>query len=232
MIKAIFFDFNGVIINDEPLQMKAYQEVLAQYDISLSEAQYYSSLGMDDRTFIRTAFERASKTLTDEIMSAVVQGKTEVHRGLLTDDLPLFPGIVTFLKAASRCYELGIVSMSNLEELQYVLDRAQLKTLFSVLITAEDVNSCKPAPDCYLLARERLNTQLREARQLPLLPEECLVVEDSPPGIQSGREAGMRTLGVTNTVTEEELRAAGAEVVTRNLSDWNVDAVHHVFSKG
>ena len=232
MIKAIFFDFNGIIINDEPLQMKAYQEVLAQYDISLTEAQYYSALGMDDRTFVRTAFERAGKTLTGEIMSAVGRGKTEVHRGLLTDDLPLFPGIVTFLKAASRCYELGIVSMSNLDELQYVLERTQLKALFSVLITAEDVNFCKPAPDCYLLAHERLNAQLREARQLPLLPEECLVVEDSPPGIQSGREAGMRTLGVTNTVTEEELRAAGAEVVTRRLSDWNVDAVHHVFSKG
>ena len=232
MIKAIFFDFNGVIINDEPLQMKAYQEVFSQYDISLSEAQYYGALGMDDRTFIRTSFDRAGKTLTDEIMSAVCRTKGEVHRALLTDDLPLFPGIVTFLKAASRCYKLGIVSMSNLEELEYVLERAQLKTLFSVLITAEDVNSCKPAPDCYLLAQERLNAQLRKARHLPVLSEECLVVEDSPPGIQSGREAGMRTLGVTNTVTEEELRTAGAEVVTRSLSDWNVDAVHHVFSKG
>ena len=232
MIKAILFDFNGVIINDEPLQMKAYQEVLAQYDIPLSEAEYYNSLGMDDRTFIHTAFERSKKTLTDEIMMAVCKVKGEVHRGLLTDDLPLFPGIVTFLKAASRCYELGIVSMSNAEELQYVLERTQLKALFSVVITAEDVNVCKPAPDCYLLAHERLNEQLRDARQLPLLPEECLVVEDSPPGIQSGREAGMRTLGVTNTVTEEELRDAGAEVVTQSLSDWNVDAVHHVFSKG
>ena len=62
MIKAIFFDFNGVIINDEPLQMKAYQEVFAQYEMSLSEAQYYSALGMDDRMFVRTAFERAGKT--------------------------------------------------------------------------------------------------------------------------------------------------------------------------
>jgi beta-phosphoglucomutase-like phosphatase (HAD superfamily) len=62
-----------------------------------------------------------------------------------------------------------------------------------------------------------------------LLASECLVIEDSPPGIQSGRGAGMRTLGVTNTVTESELRAAGAEVVTASLADWTVDAVHHLY---
>lgn len=232
MIKAIFFDFNGIIINDEPLQMKAYQEVLGHYEMSLTEAQYYSSLGMDDRMFVRTAFEREKKTLTDEIMLAVNRAKIEVHHRLMADGVPLFPGLETFLKAASRCYQLGIVSMSNREELQYVFGRTQLEPLFSVIVSGEDVNLCKPAPDCYLLALERVNAQLRDARLLPLLPAECLVVEDSPPGIQSGRAAGMRTLGVTNTVTEAELRAAGAEVVTSYLSDWNVDAVNHVFAKG
>ncbi len=232
MIKAILFDFNGVIINDEPLQMKAYQEVLAQYEMSLSEAQYYSALGMDDRMFVRTAFERAGKELTDEIMMAVNRSKVEAHQRLMADELPLFPGIETFLKAASRSLQLGIVSMSNSEELRYVFGRTQLEALFSVIISAEDVNLCKPAPDCYLLALEKLNAKRRATRLLPLLPEECLVVEDSPPGIQSGRAAGMHTLGVTNTVSEVELRAAGAEVVTMYLSDWNVDAVHHVFSEG
>src|SRR6266536_1728730 len=232
MIKAILFDFNGVIINDEPLQMKAYQEVLAQYEMSLSEAQYYSALGMDDRMFVRTAFERAGKELTDETMMAVNRSKVEAHQRLMADELPLFPGIETFLKAASRSLQLGIVSMSNSEELRYVFGRTQLEALFSVIISAEDVNLCKPAPDCYLLALEKLNAKRRATRLLPLLPEECLVVEDSPPGIQSGRAAGMHTLGVTNTVSEVELRAAGAEVVTMYLSDWNVDAVHHVFSEG
>jgi len=230
MIKAILFDFNGVIIDDEPVQMKAFQEVLAQYEISLSEVQYYSALGMDDRMFLRTAFERAGKNLTNEIMVAANKAKTEVHQRLMADELPLFPGIVTFLKAASRSYQLCIVSMSNREELQYVFGRTRLDALFSVIVSAEDVNLCKPAPDCYLLALEKLNAKRLSARLLPLLPEECLVVEDSPPGIQSGRAAGMHTLGVTNTVSEAELRAAGAEVVTMYLCDWNVDAVHQVFS--
>ena len=230
MIQAIFFDFNGVIINDEPLQCSAYQQVLAQHGISLTEEQYYNALGMDDRTFVHTAFERVSKRVTPELMSAVIKAKARIHQGLIADELPLFPGIETLLKSAARRYSLGIVSMASREEIRFVFDRARLESLFSVVVSAEDVKVCKPAPDCYLRALEKLNEKRLNARLLPLLSEECLVIEDSPPGIQSGRAAGMRTLGVTNTVSDPELRAAGAEVVTMSLSDWNVDAVRHVFS--
>jgi beta-phosphoglucomutase-like phosphatase (HAD superfamily) len=74
-----------------------------------------------------------------------------------------------------------------------------------------------------------LNDKRQRERQLPLLPAECLAIEDAPPGIESARAAGMRTLAVTNTVGEEALRAAGAEVVTQSLSDWTVDAVRLVY---
>ena len=71
----------------------------------------------------------------------------------------------------------------------------------------------------------KLNEKRQHERKLPLLPTECLAIEDSPPGIESARAAGMRTLGVTNTVPDDALRAAGAEVVTASLADWTVDAV-------
>jgi HAD superfamily hydrolase (TIGR01509 family) len=229
MIKAIFFDFNGVIIDDERLQMEAYKEVLHEHSIELTASDYYSALGLDDKGFVRAAFARAGKQLTDDMLKAVLAGKAVLHRKSIEDELPLFPGVVTFLKATSREYPVGIVSMAARDEIHYVLDRARLRDLFSVMVSAEDVNVCKPAPDCYLAAFEKLNDKRRLDRLLPLLPGECLVIEDSPPGIQSGRVAGMRTLGVTNTVAEKELRAAGAEVVTASLADWTVDAVHHLF---
>lgn len=229
MIQAIFFDFNGVIVDDELLQMQAYKDVLAPYGIQLTEAQYFSALGMDDRTFVKTTFERAGKVLTDELLKTIGQAKHESHRKLIEDELPLFPGVVTFLKASSRHYSLGIVTMASLRELDYVITRARLSQLFSVIVSAADVNICKPAPDCYQKALAKLNDKRRQSRLLPLLPEDCLVIEDSPPGIQSGRAAGMRTMGLTNTVSEAELRNAGAEVVTATLADWTVDAVRHVF---
>ncbi|HET6890625.1 MAG TPA: HAD family phosphatase [Pyrinomonadaceae bacterium] len=228
MIEALFFDFNGVIIDDERLQMTAYQQVMSDYGVELTEAQYFAALGMDDKTFVRVAFERAGK-LNDLTVDAIIEAKTKVHRTMIEDELPLFPGVVTFLKATARHYPLGLTSMANQDEISYVLDRARLRQLFTVIVSAENVTACKPAPDCYVCALEKLNDKRRAARLLPLLANECLVIEDSPQGIQSGRSAGMRTLGVTNTVSEAELRGAGAEVVTGSLADWNVDAVRHVF---
>jgi phosphoglycolate phosphatase/beta-phosphoglucomutase len=81
-----------------------------------------------------------------------------------------------------------------------------------------------------LAGLEKLNEKRQTQRLLPLLASECLAIEDSPPGIQAGRTAGMHTLGVTNTVTEDQLRAAGAEAVTASLADWTTDAVRHVFT--
>ncbi|HEV7683990.1 MAG TPA: HAD family phosphatase [Pyrinomonadaceae bacterium] len=229
MIQAIFFDFNGVIIDDEPLQMAAYRDILHEHGIALTEDDYYGSLGMDDKTFVQAAFERAEQTLTDDVLESVLADKEVRHRKLIENELPLFPGVVTFLKANSRLRSLGLVSMANKSEINYVLDRARLQSLFSVMVTTEDVNVCKPAPDCYRLAFERLNDKRRSLQLQPLKESECLVIEDSPPGIEAGRLAGLRTLGVTNTVSAEQLRAAGAEVVTASLADWTVDAVGHVF---
>jgi len=231
MIKAIFFDFNGVIINDERLQMTAYQQVLQGHGIELTEAQYFAALGMDDRTFVRTVLERAGKS-TVETTETVLQAKAVVYRKMIEDELPLFPGVVTFLKASARHFSLGLISMADQNEISYVFDRAGLRILFSIIVSADDVGVCKPDPACYQRGLEKLNEKRRESRRLPLLPRECLVVEDSPPGIQSGKAAGMRTLAVTNTVSEAQLRAVGAEVVTAGLADWNVDAVRHVFSQG
>jgi beta-phosphoglucomutase len=120
--------------------------------------------------------------------------------------------------------------MARRTEIDYVLERASLASLFSVIISAEDSTAHKPDPSCYNHALAALNAKRNEAQHvLPLLADECLVVEDSPPGIRSARAAGMRTLGITNTVSDRDLREAGADSVTRSLADWTPDAVHHVF---
>ena len=225
MIKAILFDFNGVIIDDETIQMKAYQEVLSGHQVDLKEEWYFEALGMDDRTFVKAIFERAKRPLSDEVLESVLGAKVDLHRRTIQDELPLFPGVLKFLKATSRHFPLGLVSMANKAEVGYVFERANLTPLFSVIVTAEDSSMCKPAPECYNAGLTKLNDLRQRERQLPLLASECLAIEDSPPGIESARAAGMRTLGVTNTVSAEALRAAGAEIVTASLADWTVDAV-------
>ena len=229
MIAAIFFDFNGVIIDDERIHLQAYREVLTAEGVPLTDEDYFASLGMDDVAFVRAAYARAGKALTDETMRALIEREHELHRQFIKDDLPVSSGVVSFIREASRHYELGIVSMAEREEIDYVLDLAHLESEFAVFVAAQPGLKHKPAPDCYLRALQLLNEQRRDVRKMPLVPRECLVFEDSPPGIEAARTAGMHTIGVTNTVSASELRNARADVVTANLSDWNVDAVHHLF---
>jgi HAD superfamily hydrolase (TIGR01509 family) len=229
MIKAIFFDFNGVIIDDEHIQMNAYREVFKEYGIDLTKEWYFSALGMDDKTFVRYIFDLGKQAASEEVQAKVLSAKTALHRTMIEDELPLCPGILNFLKATSREFSLGLVSMANAIEIGYVFERAQLEPLFTVKVMSGDVDLCKPAPDCYRKGLEKLNEVRQQERKLPVLPDECLAIEDSPPGIQSARVAGMHTLGVTTTVTSDELREAGAEVVTNSLADWTVDAVKLLF---
>jgi len=229
MIQAIFFDFNGVIIDDERIHLKAYREVLLAADVPLTDEDYFASLGMDDAAFVRAAYERAERPLTEEVMHAIIQREHELHREFIKIDLPVPAGVVTFIKAAVRHYQLGIVSMAERSEIDHVLELAGITQVFSVIVSAEPGLKHKPAPDCYLRALELLNEQRRAARMLPLLAKECLVIEDAPPGVRAARAAGMRTIGVTNTVSVSALREAEADIVTPNLSDWSTDAVHHLF---
>jgi HAD superfamily hydrolase (TIGR01509 family) len=230
MIQAILFDFNGVIIDDEPLQLKAYQEVLSAQGIELTSEQYYASMGMDDKAFVRGAFARAKKDLSKSLMNESIEKKSEIHRGLIQAEIPLFPGVANFLKAASKHYHLALVSMARRVEIEYVLERAKLASLFTAVVSAEEVKNHKPDPECFKLALAKLNEQRRAVRQLPLLPGECLVIEDATQGIQAGRAAGMRTLGITNTISETELRDAGAELVSPGLADWSVEAIPLVYN--
>ena len=231
MIKAILFDFNGVVINDEPLQLKAAQAALKAEGITLTDEDYYNSLGMDDVTFFRAAFARAGREHTGEDFDRVLAESSRLHRELIAEELPLFPGVVTFIKSLARRYPLAVVSMARRESIENVLERAGLAKAFAVVVSGEDVTACKPDPACVNRALEKLNEARGSAGQPPLAPAECLVIEDAPPGIEAARAAGMRTLGVTNTVGEAALRAAGADVVTHSLADWTDDAVRHVFNR-
>jgi HAD superfamily hydrolase (TIGR01509 family) len=229
VIQAIFFDFNGVIINDERIHLRAYREVLQEHAVELTDNDYFASLGMDDVAFTRAAFARAEREVDDETARAIIDREHELHRSIIEAEVPFAPGVITFIKEAARKYELGIVSMAELSEIEHVLNPPNLLQCFAVIVTAEPGLNHKPAPDCYRRALELLNSKRRTDRKLPLVPNECLVIEDAPPGVEAARAAGMRTLALTNTVAEELLRAAGAEVVTASLADWNTDAVRLVF---
>lgn len=229
MIKAILFDFNGIIIDDEPLQMKAYTDVLKQENIVLTEKDYYDSLGTDDVAFVRGAYGRADVELTDETLQRVLERKIKAHREMLEENLPLFDGAVNFVKQVRHHFALGIVSMARNDSIVDALSRAGILDAFSVIVSAEEVSQHKPDPECYNLGFREIDQLQRSSGAYPLVREEVLVIEDAPPGIVAAKAAGMWALGVTNTVSAEQLRQAGADSVTKTLADWTPETVKLVF---
>ncbi|MDQ3750531.1 MAG: HAD family phosphatase [Acidobacteriota bacterium] len=229
MIKAILLDFNGVIIDDEPLQMQAYQEILKDDGIDLTEEDYYSSMGMDDKTFIESAYRRAEKDFTDDRVSEILEAKTAKWRQIIEKEIPLFDGVENFVKKMDKEFALGIVSMARREEIEYVLEKTGMRASFSVILSAEDITNCKPNHECYHKAFNLIDAWRTRAGSNPIVHGDCLVIEDSPQGIMAGKKAGLKTLGVTNTVSADELRKAGADWVTKNLDDWMPDSIRRVF---
>lgn len=229
MIKAVLMDFNGVIIDDEPVQMKAYQKVLAVEGVPLTEEEYYSCLGMDDRTFVRAAYTRNGREVADDKVSELVDAKAAEWRELIKDGVPLFPGVEDFIRRTTREFSLGIVSMARRQNIEFALERSGLRDCFRSIVSAEDVSKHKPDPECYVLGFEAINKVRVRDGLVPVEARECLVIEDAPPGVVAGKRAGMRTVGVVNTVPAARMREVDADAVAANIADWMPDSIKLVF---
>lgn len=231
MVRAILMDFNGVVINDEPIQMKAYAEVFKADGIDLTEEMYYDCLGMNDDYFVRAIAAKAGAEFPPEKVTEIIEAKSGAWRAVIDNGIPLFEGVEDFIKRMSRSFELGLVSMARRKEIDHVLDLTGLKPYFSAIVSAEDVATTKPDPECYRTGFERIDRAHTSKNAFPILRRGCVVIEDSPQGIAAAKGARLKALGVTNTVREDRLRDAGADAVTDNLGDWNADSFRMVFGK-
>jgi HAD superfamily hydrolase (TIGR01509 family) len=230
MIKALLFDFNGVIIDDEPVQMRAYQEVLKEEGIDLTEEMYLACLGMNDEVFLRTIYEKVGKELDPEKLPGLIEGKTAKWKIEVDKKIPLFDGIEDFIKRMENDFTLGLVSMARRPEIDHILEKTGLGKSFSAVVSAEDVTTIKPDPECYREGFRLVDLARTAAGKSPITRRECVVIEDSPPGIVSGKKVRLKTLGVTSTVSAEELRKAGADAVTDSLKDWFPESFKQIFS--
>ena len=223
-------DFNGVIINDEPIQHAAYRDIFRAEGIEVTDEEYYSRLGMDDRTFVASILDANGKEASVERIGEMTRAKTESWRAVIDETMPIFEGVEDFVKRMSQDLTLGIVSMARREEIDYVLEKTGMAPCFSVVLSADDVTRCKPDPQCYRAAFAAIDAYRTSHGHLPMVHADCVVIEDSPPGVQAARAAELQVVGVTNTVKPEALRAAGAGAIALNLNDWFPDSFRLVFA--
>jgi len=206
MPSAILFDFNGVIIDDEPQHCDALIATLAEYGFSLDRETYYRDyLGFDDRECFRFTFAREGEVEESRLLEAIERKNGHYERAIRAD-MRLVPGAVDFVEAAALDgHQLAIVSGALRREIALVLDLAGLTPHFAEIVAAEDVSACKPDPQGFNRAREALG--LAAAR--------CVVIEDSLPGLAAARAAGLRCAMLSTSHGEDSL--AGGDVVWRDF---------------
>ena len=205
-LKAVLFDFDGVIVNSEPLHFHAFHEVLATEGFDLSETEYYSEfLGFDDRGAFKHIFEKHHRPLDPKTFLRIMTRKSEAMMDLIHGrKYHALPGVEELVRGLWRNYPLAICSGALREEIEAMLEGIHLRDCFKVIVAAEDVTIGKPDPQGYLLTTKLLGEQAK----LSLSPADCLIVEDAPTVIRSVRAVGFKVLGVATSYPLEKLTDA------------------------
>jgi HAD superfamily hydrolase (TIGR01509 family) len=222
--RALIFDFDGVIVDSEPLHLTAFRDTLADEGIALTTEDYYARyLGYDDHDAIVEALRAAGREAAPELVRTLMARKADVFLALVRSSVRLFPGVAGFVRAAAARVPLAIASGALRHEIELIVGQAGLADAFAAIVSADDVSAGKPSPEGFLRA-----CALLRARVGDLAPAECLVVEDSQPGVEAARRAGMRCLAVTNSYGLDEL--VGADLVVASLEDVGWDRLAALFA--
>ncbi|MGI0492887.1 HAD family hydrolase [Alkalinema pantanalense CENA528] len=199
-LKAVLFDFNGVIINDEPLHAKLVEQILLEENLILKPGEFKQyGLGRSDRACFTDLFNLRGRILSESLLASLIQRKADAYFKQLAEleKLPIYPGLEDFIfKVRAANFKLAIVSGALRSEIDWILQRSNLQTGFSVIVAGDDITTSKPDPTGYLLAVDRLN---QEFPDLHLRASDCLVIEDTFAGIQAAKNAQMPVVGVANT---------------------------------
>jgi beta-phosphoglucomutase len=205
MIEAFIFDFDGVILDSEPLHYEACCVALKNLGIKLDFHEYKNHyLGQTDKDMFPRLLADKGYSFASEQLTELIERKISAYDTIIKthNQLPVLPDFELFLlKIAERTNKIAICSGSNRDVITFVLKQlgdGTIHSFFEIITSCEDVQFGKPSAEGYLLT----------AKKLGCSPESCFVIEDSPPGITAARSAGMRVAGLMTTYDEKQLSEA------------------------
>jgi HAD superfamily hydrolase (TIGR01509 family) len=231
MLKAVLFDFNGVIINDEPIHQELINEILIGENLLPLGSEFAElCLGRSDRVCLRNVLTRRGRQVTEEYLTKLINKKASLYRERIgkLEKLPIYEEIYSFLeRVKARDLQIGLVTGAIRSEVESILQQAALGDYFSVIVTGDEISTSKPQPDGYLLAVERLN---RWNFNLQLQPQECLVIEDTFVGCEAAKRAGMQVVGIAHTYPFHFMQRVSNWAID-NFSQLDLDRVEETFSQ-
>ncbi len=204
---GIIFDMDGVLVNTEPLHCRATQETLAAYGVAMTEADYFTRyIAYSDWELMEMLLPRGRNR--EEACAA----KSIRYLELVRAGIPAFEDGLDLL-GRTHGYRIAIATGSMRDEAEMALRAHGIRDRFAVVITREDCTEGKPHPEPFL----------RAAQGLGLRPEQCVVIEDTPGGVQAAKAAGMRCVAVTHSCPA--WRLAAADLVVDDLRDVDLAAM-------
>ena len=230
MIRAMIFDFNGVIADDETPHLRCFQQALAEHGLSLTKDDYYGTyLGMDERTCTTALLTTRDGTCDRNLLQTMMDRKATLFREYTAIHKPaLFPGVIEFVKRAGTQYRLAIATGGRREQIDHALRDTAIERDFKVIVSADDVATGKPDPAIYHATLKRLNAT--DPRPPLLTAALCVVIEDSRAGIRSAKAAGMRVLALATTYPPEQLTEA--DFVLPNLEGVHPESIESLINLG
>jgi beta-phosphoglucomutase-like phosphatase (HAD superfamily) len=212
------FDFDGVLADSEPLHLRAYQQVLSRFGVTLSRDDYYANyLGYDDEGVFTQLAARHGIQVDDQGIRQLIDEKTRVFDTTIEAGIEsgaiLYPGAAACIELMASRYPLGIASGALRHEIEAILSGARLQQYFQFIVASGETAEGKPAPDPY-----------RRAAELHSCPaSQCVAIEDSRWGIASAKSAGLACVGITTTYSSEHLTAA--DRIIASLDEFTPDLV-------
>lgn len=188
--RALLFDFDGVLVNTEPIHRRAWQEVVAPLGFSFTIEEYNSRyIGLNDRDFIAKLCRDKECPLTAKLSRELIGEKEKKTREIFSRKIPVIEGAEEFLRKVHKKYPLALVTGGLPSEVYFILHKKDWHKLFTTIVTSEDVAKGKPDPEGFLKAYDALKKLC--AWSPPLQKEECLIFEDSLHGSTAAKAAGI-----------------------------------------
>lgn len=210
-LAAVIFDFDGVIVNTEPLHYAAFQEVLTPLGLGFTWEAYVSRyLGFDDRDAFREAYRAAGRTTDEQALPRMIRAKGDAFQRLAErEGARPFPGVVELIRALSGRVPLALCSGALKRDVLPILGRLGVVGDFNAFVTAEEVAASKPDPESYELAVRKLAGSFPQAG---IEAGRCVAIEDTPQGVDAALAAGLKVLGLSNSYPADRLGAASRVV--------------------
>lgn len=206
--KAILFDMDGVIFNSEDLAHDVFHVLSTKYKTVFSEDDHQAILGTAENYWSQYFVKKWNLKTSDKVFSAFFWELLAIERDKRLELMPGFEKLIKQIHTFGQ--KTALVTSTPRSAFELMNNKFNLKGLFDVIVTGDEVNSGKPDPEPYLLAIERLGMD----------PNECIVIEDAVSGVKSGKAAGCYVIAVP-TLHAKGLDYSEADRVVSNLEEVN-----------